>query len=114
LILQVRDIVLGHVVPQKLKLDDLMAMPEDEVTTTLLKNYFLKLSTAGAIASSKAGESTSGIVSFLKEDINACAPNSTMHTIEAMLPIAILALPPTASPLSDTVSGFHQLIVSAL
>jgi hypothetical protein len=33
-VLQVRDIVLGHVVPQKLTFDDLKAMPKDKITPT--------------------------------------------------------------------------------
>jgi hypothetical protein len=110
MIMQVRDIVLGHVVPQKLTFDDLKALPGDEVVPTLLKGNVLKLSSAGSTSGSNAGETGSRLVSLLKGDIDACAPNSTMHTIRALLPIANLALPPTAAPRNIAVSCFCPLV----
>jgi hypothetical protein len=109
MILQVRDIVLGHVVPQKLTFDDLKTMPEDVVVPTLLKGNVLKLSSAGSTTGSNAGETGPRLVSLLKGDIDACAPNSTMHMIRALLPIANLVLPSTAAPHNITVSCFCPL-----
>jgi hypothetical protein len=107
--LQVRDVVLGHVVPEKLTLDDLMAMPTDEITDTLLTGNGLKLSPDGPTTGSNVGEAGAGSISLLMPDIDACAPNSTMHTIGALLPIANLELPPTAAPRTGRVSTVHQL-----
>jgi hypothetical protein len=104
--LQVRDIVLGHAVPQKLTFDDLMAMPDDELTPTLLPGNTLKLSASGTTPSSNVGEGSSGSIALLQKDIDACTPNSTMHTIRALLPIANIALPPTAAPRTCNVSSF--------
>jgi hypothetical protein len=107
-VLQVRDIVLGHVVEQKLTLDDLMAMPKDEITPTLLPGNSLKLSTAGATTGGNAGKVDCESIVLLKGDIDACAPNSTMHTIRALLPIANLQLPPTAATLTGHVNYSHK------
>jgi hypothetical protein len=103
-VLQVRDIVLGHVVEQKLTLNDLLAMPKDEITPTLLPGNSLKLSTACATIGGNADKAGSESIVLLKEDIDACAPNSIMHTIRALLPIANLQVPPTAATLTGHVS----------
>jgi hypothetical protein len=106
LVLQLRDIVLGHVVPQKLTFEDLKVLPPDNLTPTLLTGNSLQLSTAGATSGSNAGQPGSGSISLVEVDLNACAPNSTIHTVRALLPIANLELPSTAAPRNVTVSRF--------
>lgn len=81
--------VLVHVVPEQLTFEDLKAMPEGQETPTLLAGNALQLSLAGA---------TSGSNAVVEADIDACAKNSSMHTIRALLPIANLELPESAAP----------------
>lgn len=104
LLLQVRDIVLVHIVPQRLEFADLLEIPEDESTATLLDGNSLKLSQAGAISGSNAGEVGSGSIGLEDANLDACANNSSMHTVKALLPIANFELPESAAPRTVEVS----------
>ena len=77
---QVRDVVLVHVIPQLLKFDDLKTMPSDEWAASLLDGQKVRPSLAGAVSGSNAGEPGSGSIGLIKSDLNACAPNSIIHT----------------------------------
>ena len=83
--MQVRDVVLVHVIPQLLRFDDLVALPSDELVPTLLDGQKLRPSLAGATSGSNAGKAGSGSIGLIASDLNACAPNSTIHTIKDML-----------------------------
>ena len=96
--MQVRDVVLVHVIPRLLKFDDLVALPSDELVETLLDGAKLRPSLAGATSGSNAGEAGSGSIGLIDEDLSACAPNSTLHTIKGLLLPDDFELPETAQP----------------
>ena len=90
--------VLVHVIPQQLKFADLVALPSDELVPTLLDGARLQPSLAGATSGSNAGEAGSGSIGLIDEDLAACAPNSTMHTIKGLLLPDDFELPASGEP----------------
>lgn len=96
--MQVRDVVLVHVIPQLLKFDDLVALPSDELVPTLLDGASLQPSLAGASSGSNAGEPGSGSIGLQNPDIDACAPDSILHTIKGLLLPDGFELPASANP----------------
>jgi hypothetical protein len=90
--------VLVHVIPQLLKFDDLVKLPSEQLIPTLLDGADLRPSLAGATSGSNAGSEGSGSIGLLATDKDACAPNSTLHTIKGLLLPDGYDLPRSAQP----------------
>lgn len=92
---EVRDAVLVHMVPARLTLKDLKGLPPGTLVPTALEGSALSLS-LGTSSSSGSGK---GLVDA---DIDACAKDSVIHTIDGLLvPDDLYEKLETASP-ADT------------